>query len=230
MNSFPTAEWNTGGPLTSMGGRLGELFSDFYASATELWHVEIENAETQHKSQVIQCNYPSASGDRAGLFVFSHASNVNRIRESAVDFLSSEAASSPIRNNMPEMASSNEASALSHVRGRPTRMERLDTSPADFLNYIYLLVREGQAQSASVATIDFLDQLLNDNRFRLCNDVLATADAARMPSALRRAFLMVTRPAKDRLPARTIFYQKSLELLSKERGEEVAKQMLGPVA
>lgn len=116
-----------------------------------------------------------------------------------------------------------------HEKSEWARMAQL-AETSDFLDHIYLLVRQDQPRSASVAVIDYIDRLLNGNLFRACNQLLDQADLGRMPSALRRSFLMVTRPAKDKLPARTEFYRKALDLLARERNAETAHRMLKSLA
>lgn len=108
----------------------------------------------------------------------------------------------------------------------PTKEDIREMESGDFLDGIYAYVASGRTQTAIVSVIDYVDRLLNDGLFRVCDALLAQADLTRMPSSIRRAFLMVTKPAKKQLPTRVAFYDDALRLLSRERGEEKARKML----
>jgi len=95
-----------------------------------------------------------------------------------------------------------------------------------FLDYVYQLVDADKAKSASVAIMDYIDHLHNTGRFSDCDRLLRLVDQGRLPSSLRRAFLMITFPAKEHLSHRPSFFQESLRLLSRERDPETAKKML----
>ncbi len=112
----------------------------------------------------------------------------------------------------------------------PTEEDIREMESADFLDTVYAYVSSGRAQTAIVAVIDYVDRLLNDGLFRVCDRLLAQANLGRMPSNVRRAFLMVTRPAKDKLPTRAAFYEEAVRLLSQERNQEAARKMLKNLA
>jgi hypothetical protein len=102
--------------------------------------------------------------------------------------------------------------------------------PDRFLEEVYIQVSAGRVPAAMDAVFDHLDRLLNDGLFGVCDKLLARVDLERMPSSVRRAFLAVTRPAKQELPARAAFYNEALRLLSQERGEQTARKMLNSLA
>lgn len=95
-----------------------------------------------------------------------------------------------------------------------------------FLESLYAQVRAGALPAATDAVIEHLDCMLNENRFAACNHLLKMVDLARIPSRLRRAFLMVTCPAKSKLPGRASFYAEALRLLGEQHGPEKAAKML----
>lgn len=100
----------------------------------------------------------------------------------------------------------------------------------EFLDEIYLLTDAGMLPRASDRVIDFIDRLLGDGFFRVCDELLRRIDLARVPSSLRRAFLKVTHPAKDKLIARSRFFDAALGILVSERGEQKANKMLRNLA
>jgi len=106
------------------------------------------------------------------------------------------------------------------------RMMELD----EFLERVYSSVEQGQVPAAMDCVIDFTDRLLSDGFFGVCNELFNRVDFGRMPSSLRRAFLMITHPAKDKLPARTPRYKEALASLSQERDPETAARMLKTLA
>jgi hypothetical protein len=108
----------------------------------------------------------------------------------------------------------------------PTKEDLRESESDDFLDEVYARISSGHVPAAMDAVIDHLDRLLNDGFFKVCNKLLAQADLERMPSNVRRAFLAVTRPAKQELPARIAFFNEALRLLSQERGEETARKIL----
>lgn len=97
---------------------------------------------------------------------------------------------------------------------------------AEFVDYLKHLLDEGRSQSASVAVIDYIDHLHTRGCFEQSNSLLKMIDLSGMPSHLRRTFLMITRPAKDKLPARESVYQQAVCLLARERGGEAAARRL----
>ena len=112
----------------------------------------------------------------------------------------------------------------------PTEEDMREMESGDFLDSVYARVASGRIPAAMDAVIDHVDRLLNDGLFRVCDKLLAQVNLERMPSNVRRAFLAVTRPAKQELSTRAAFYDEALRLLSRERGEETARKMLKSLA
>ena len=100
----------------------------------------------------------------------------------------------------------------------------------DFLETLYARVAAGEVSTAMDSVIDHIDRLLNDEMYTVCDHLLWKVELKRLPSSIRRAFLMMTRPAKDRLPARRSVYHESLRLLADEKGADRASQMLKALA
>ncbi len=122
------------------------------------------------------------------------------------------------------------ASGVGTETNVPTEEDVREMEIEDFLGGIYALVASGRAPAAMDAVFDHLDRLLNDGFFRACDALLTKVELERMPSSVRRAFLAVTRPAKQELPSRAAFYNEALRLLSQERDEATARRMLKSLA
>ena len=105
-----------------------------------------------------------------------------------------------------------------------------DMGLEDFLETVNVYIAEGKIPAAMDSIIDHVDMLLNDDRFGVCDRLIRKVDLQSMPSSIRRAFLMITHAAKDKLPARNAMYQQALKLLSDERGAETALNMLKTLA
>ncbi len=114
--------------------------------------------------------------------------------------------------------------------GGLTEEEIREMESEDFLETVNVYIAAGKIAAAMDSIIDHVDMLLNDDMFGVCNRLILKVDLQRLPSSLRRAFLMITHAAKDKLPARAALYQQALKLLSEERGAETAKNMLKTLA
>jgi hypothetical protein len=114
--------------------------------------------------------------------------------------------------------------------GGLTEEEICEMESDDFLETVYVYIAAGKIATAMDSAIDYIDTLLNDDMFNVCDRLLRKVDFQRMPSSLRRAFLMITLAAKDKIPARAALYQQALKMLSDERGAETAKNMLKTLA
>ena len=202
-------------------------------NVTDLFHCSVKGEPGGSESQVYHYATETVAGNKWVLIIISDSAAAvgDTIREGAVDRLAAESASAPSVGVALQPCPAEHLLPASQLDFRALLRGALRLSELpEFLEHLYLLVREEQEQSASVAVIDYIDQLLNESLFRVCNELLRQADLSQMPSALRRAFLMVTWPAKDRLPARPEFYQKALHLLAAERGAETAQRMLKSLA
>jgi hypothetical protein len=235
MNSFSAlVPWNMGAPVHRGDALWPSWIGNPGLNVTDLFHCSVKGEPGGSESQVYHYATETVAGNKWVLIIISDSAAAvgDTIREGAVDRLAAESASAPsVGVALATMPGRTPATGVPADFARaPSRGAlRLSELP-EFLEHLYLLVREEQEQSASVAVIDYIDQLLNESLFRVCNELLRQADLSQMPSALRRAFLMVTWPAKDRLPARPEFYQKALHLLAAERGAETAQRMLKSLA
>lgn len=109
---------------------------------------------------------------------------------------------------------------------KPSSDEIREMDVTTFLEHIYKLVHQNESDSASVDVIDYIDCLNKNDKLSSCRKLLSTVDLKRLPSHLRRTFLMITLPIKDKLPERKALYSESLRLLSAVHGPEKAARML----
>jgi hypothetical protein len=108
----------------------------------------------------------------------------------------------------------------------PLEMQSREQRLGEFLDEIYLLTKAGLVPRALDTVIDKVDRMLSKSEFQDCDELLRRVDFSRMPSNVRRAFLMITYPAKDKLPARAPAFGRALALLTQEKGAGTARQML----
>ena len=104
------------------------------------------------------------------------------------------------------------------VANAPTEEEVRVRELDDYLSGVYAQVAAGDVLPAMDSVIEYIDNLLIDGLYAVCDELLRKADFERLPSVIRRAFLMMTLPAKDKLRERQGKYDVALKLLSKERG------------
>lgn len=95
-----------------------------------------------------------------------------------------------------------------------------------FLEDVYD-IGQRDIQAATDKVFDTIDRLLCDGREDLCDEILASVEVARLPSALLRSFLTITAPAKDRLRSRSSFFAKAFDEVKRQRGLDLAKRLLG---
>ena len=112
----------------------------------------------------------------------------------------------------------------------PAENEFEDAESRAFLDGLYRRTAAGEVPAAMDSVVEFVDELLNAGRFAACDRLLRMVDSTRLPSSLRRAFLMVTYPAKAELPSRAAFWAAAKWLLSREHGAEKANKMLKSLA
>jgi hypothetical protein len=98
-----------------------------------------------------------------------------------------------------------------------------------FLEEVYDLGQR-DLQAATDKVFDTIDRLLCEGREGLCDEILASVEVGRLPSALLRSFLTITAPAKERLPSRPSFFAMAYPEVERQRGPEMAKRLLGPLA
>jgi hypothetical protein len=100
----------------------------------------------------------------------------------------------------------------------------------DFLEEVYTLAGVDDLQAATDRIFDTMDRLLLRGAFTACNEILRRVDLHRLPTALMRSFLTITAAAKDRLPARKLFYKAVLAEMTRLKGDEKANRLLGQLA
>jgi hypothetical protein len=97
----------------------------------------------------------------------------------------------------------------------------------EFLNKLYLLSEALEEHKASDEVFNFMDDSLLDEDFDACNESLSQVQVEKILPSSMVSFLIVTRRAKDKLPARAEFLEKAVEALTQERGKEKAEKLLG---
>ena len=76
-----------------------------------------------------------------------------------------------------------------------------------------------------------LDDLLHEESYDVCDEILKQVDAKKLPSALLRSFLTITAPAKDRLRYRETFYKAAFAEMVRVKGDVAkAQKLLGRLA
>jgi hypothetical protein len=97
----------------------------------------------------------------------------------------------------------------------------------EFLSRLYLMSEALEEHKGSDEIFNFMDDSLLDQDFEACNESLDQVRVEKLLPSLMVSFLMVTRTAKDKLPARAIFLERAVETLAQERGKETAEKLLG---
>lgn len=97
----------------------------------------------------------------------------------------------------------------------------------EFLNRIYRLSEVGDEHGAADEVFNFMDDHLLDEQFPICDEVFDQVEVEKILAPVMVSFLMVTRKAKDELPARKEFLERATQFLAKERGSERAERLLG---
>jgi hypothetical protein len=97
----------------------------------------------------------------------------------------------------------------------------------EFLSRLYFMSEAMEEHKASDEIFNFMDDSLLDQDFDACNESLDQVRVDKLLPSSMVSFLMVTRRAKDKLPARAIFLEKAVDALAQERGKEKAEKLLG---
>ena len=100
----------------------------------------------------------------------------------------------------------------------------------EFLQNIYALAQQDDLQGATDRIFETIDRLLLFQAFDACDDVLRRVDISRLPAALMRSLLTITYAARDRLPARKLFYDRVRSEIIRLKGEEKADRLLANLA
>ncbi len=98
-----------------------------------------------------------------------------------------------------------------------------------FLGDVYDLGQR-DLQVATDKVFDVIDRLLCDGREEVCDEILASVEIAKLPSALLRSLLTITAPAKERLRSRSSFFAEAYGEVERQRGPDMAKRLLGRLA
>lgn len=103
-------------------------------------------------------------------------------------------------------------------------------TPAAFLARLARLSAAGDTPAALALVALTLDRLLDLGLDAECDLLFAQAEGVPLSPAVRRVFLVVTRPAKHRLPARRGYYERTARLMADELGAATAGRALRQLA
>ncbi len=120
--------------------------------------------------------------------------------------------------------------ASANVARRPTKEEVARMRIGNFLEDVYKLAEINDLDGATDRIFDFMDRLLCDGLFGVCDEVLRTVDVARLPTALMRSFLSITSAAKQKLPSRVALYRKTEKKMVELKGVEKTQRIIGKLA
>ncbi len=113
---------------------------------------------------------------------------------------------------------------------QPTSEDRARRYIDTFLKEIYNLSQIGDTDTAGFKIFDFLDHLLLDGCYAVCDEILAVVDVEKLDTKLMRSFLSITAPAKKKLPARAALYKKIERKMVELRGEAKTRRIIGNLA
>jgi len=117
-----------------------------------------------------------------------------------------------------------------NIARQPTKEDRARQHIDTFLKEVYSLSQTGNTDTAGFKIFDFLDRVLLDGFFAVCDDILKTVDIEKLDTKLMRSFLSITAPAKKNLPARAALYKKIEKKLTELRGEVKTRKIIGTLA
>lgn len=112
----------------------------------------------------------------------------------------------------------------------PAKIESQEGRIEDFLDQVYSLIRINDTDSATDRIFDYVDRLLCDGQFVVCDEILRSVNVERLPTSLMRSFLSITAAAKSRLPSRGSLYRKIESKMVQLRGMEKTKRIIGSLA
>ncbi len=95
-----------------------------------------------------------------------------------------------------------------------------------FLEEFAALARTTKVQKTIDHVFDFFDRLLGEGDFALANRIIARIDAESIQPVFLAAILSITKPARERLPARKSFADKASEAVARQRGDDEARKLL----
>ena len=117
-----------------------------------------------------------------------------------------------------------------NVAREPTKEDRARRYIPGFLNEVYSLSQIGDTDTAGFKVYDFLDRVLIDGFFAVCNEILSVVDINKLDTKLMDSFLTITAPAKTKLPSRVVLYKKIESKMTALRGPEKTRRILGSLA
>jgi hypothetical protein len=99
-----------------------------------------------------------------------------------------------------------------------------------FLEEVYKLAKLDDLDGATDRIFDFIDRLLCDSLFPVCDEVLRRVDVEKLSTSLMRSFLSITDAAKHKLPSRPAFYQKIEQRMVCLKGLAATCKIIGNLA
>ncbi len=113
----------------------------------------------------------------------------------------------------------------------PTDPEEIEKPRIDvFLEEVYGLARINDLDGATDRVFDFIDRLLCDGDFGVCDEVLRRIDVCKLPTTLMRSFLTITASVKDKLPSRNALYRTIEVKMVERKGTEKTQRIIGKLA
>jgi hypothetical protein len=104
-------------------------------------------------------------------------------------------------------ARSPEGKRVGEVLGREASESRT-TDGEEFLDQIYRLTKTGNTDAATDKIFDYLDRLLCNRLFEICDEILSKVDVDKIPPILTGAFLAITSAATHELPSRKALHER----------------------
>ncbi len=118
---------------------------------------------------------------------------------------------------------------LSEARGTGATSEDVGVTQQSitiFLEQFAALAGTTKVQKTIDYVFDYLDRLLGEGDFTLVNRIIARLEPDSIQPVFLAAILSMTKPARERLPARTSFADKACETVARQRGHEEARKLL----
>lgn len=94
------------------------------------------------------------------------------------------------------------------------------------LDTIYLLCASERDDVATDIVFDKIDRMLCDGKFNEVDAVLKAVNVLGLSTAVMRSFLTITKPASEKLPTRSLLYNKIYARMVELRGKEKADRIL----
>jgi hypothetical protein len=98
------------------------------------------------------------------------------------------------------------------------------------LEEVYSLAKHNDLDTATDRIFDFIDRLLSDGSFPVCDELLRRIEVDHLPPALMRSFLAITVAAKDRLPSWKELYRNIEQKMVELKGPAKTQRLIGQLA